>query len=62
MNKRGRPFSDNPRTKQYRILMNKDEKDTLETVCKLTGMSKADVFRTAIERMLGYEIEIRKEN
>lgn len=55
MSKKGRPFSDNPRGEQYRLRMTKDERDMLEDVCELTGMNKADVLRTAVERMFKEE-------
>lgn len=51
MAKRGRPFSDNPRTDGYRLLMTKDERKILDDVCKMTGMNKADTIRFALERL-----------
>lgn len=60
MAKRGRPFSDNPRTEQYRLLMTKDERNKLEDVCKMTGMRISDVLRTGVKKL--YEIEKAKES
>lgn len=51
MSKKGRPFSDNPRTDGYRLRMTKDERQLLDDVCVMTGMNKADTIRFALERL-----------
>ena len=48
MGRRGRPYSKDPRDKQYIIRMNNDENDILKKCCDITGMGKADVFRTSL--------------
>ena len=49
--KRGRPFSKHPKIKEYRFRMSDDEYKKLNDICDMTHMNKADVLRTAIERM-----------
>ena len=51
MGRRGRPFSKDPRKKHCMIRINDAEDKMLEDCCKMTGMSQADVFRTALERL-----------
>lgn len=59
MGRRGRPFSPDPRKKHCLIRVNDAEDSMLQSVCKMTGMGPADVFRTALERM--YRDESKKE-
>ena len=58
MGRRGRPYSKDPRKKHYMIRMNDKEDEMLSDCCKMTGMSQADVFRTALELL--YEREINR--
>ncbi len=51
MSKRGRPVSDNPRTDGYRLRMTKEERKLLDDTCAITGMSKADTIRFALEKL-----------
>lgn len=60
MDKRGRPISDNPRTDGYRLRMTKEERKLLDDTCAITGMSKADTIRLAIDRL--YNSELEKED
>lgn len=55
MNKRGRPVSDNPRTDGYRLRMTKEERQLLDDTCAITGMSKADTIRYALEKLCDTE-------
>lgn len=51
MAKRGRKPIADPRDTRYLVRVNRKELDILEKVRKSTGMSAADVFRTALEKM-----------
>ena len=51
MAKRGRKPIEDPRDTRYLVRVNKKELSILEEVRKSTGMSAADVFRTALERL-----------
>lgn len=51
MAKRGRPYSEDPRYRQYRLRMTEGENNRLEEICKATGMKKADVLRVGIDKM-----------
>lgn len=62
MSKKGRPFSDNPRTDGYRLRMTKDERQLLDYVCAMTGMNKADTIRFALERLHNSGLEKSKED
>lgn len=55
MAKRGRKPIEDPRDTRYLVRVNKKELDILEEVRKSTGMSAADIFRTALERMYDFE-------
>lgn len=55
MAKRGRKPIDDPRDTRYLVRVNRRELSILEKVRKSTGMSAADVFRTALEKMLENE-------
>ena len=58
MENRGRKPIADPRDTSYLVRVNRKELDILEKVRKSTGMSAADVFRTALEKMYhaeGYE-------
>lgn len=50
MARRGRPFVEDRRDKKYMIRVNDVEEEMLNYICKVTGMGRADVFRTALER------------
>ncbi len=49
--KRGRPFSENPKNKQYRLRMDDEETKKLEYCVKALGLTKAEVIRQGIEEM-----------
>ena len=53
--RRGRKPIEDPRDTRYLVRVNKKELGILEEVRKSTGMSAADVFRTALERMYDSE-------
>lgn len=44
-----RPFSDNPKSEQYRLRMTEDDVKKLEYCCEKTGLSKAEVLRKGLE-------------
>ena len=48
MKKRGRPTKDNKRDDSYRIRLNAEEKQMLEQISEWSGLTKADVIRTAL--------------
>ena len=48
--KMGRP-TESPKTNNYRIRMTDEELSKLETCCKKTGLSKADVIRLGIDKV-----------
>ena len=48
MKKRGRPTKDNKRDDSYRIRLNAEEKKMLTQISEWSGMTKADVIRTAL--------------
>ena len=56
MSKRGRPHSDNPKYYQYRLRMTAGDKNKLERICKTSGMNKADVLRTAVDKLYAEEM------
>lgn len=47
----GRPPSQNPKSYETRIRMDKDDVAILEECCKATGMTKADVIRQGIREV-----------
>lgn len=57
MSKRGRPVSENPRTDGYRLRMTKEERQLLDDTCVITGMSKADTIRFALEKLHNSEMD-----
>ena len=48
MKKRGRPTKDNKRDDSYRIRLNAEERQMLEQISEWSGLTKADVIRTAL--------------
>lgn len=48
MKKRGRPIKDNKRDDSYRIRLNAEEKQMLTQMSEWSGLTKADVIRTAL--------------
>ena len=48
MKKRGRPTKDNKRDDSYRIRLNAEEKKMLTQISEWSGLTKADVIRTAL--------------
>ena len=46
---RGRPFVEDKRTNQYRVLMNDVEDQMLEYCSRVTGLPKSQIFRKGIE-------------
>ena len=48
MKKRGRPTKDNKRDDSYRIRLNAEEKQILTQISEWSGLTKADVIRTAL--------------
>lgn len=48
MKKRGRPTKDNKRDDSYRIRLNAEEKQMLTQLSEWSGLTKADVIRTAL--------------
>ena len=48
MKKRGRPTKDNKRDDSYRIRLNAEEKQMLTQISEWSGLTKADVIRTAL--------------
>lgn len=49
MAKRGRPFSENPRTNRVEIRMNEKEAELLDRIGKEFGMNRADTVRKLAE-------------
>lgn len=49
MAKRGRPFSENPRTREFRMRLSDEEYDRLTKISKDMGMSRADAVRKLAE-------------
>ena len=47
--RRGRPSKDDPRVKDFRLRLNKEESERLSAVSKSLGMSKADSLRKLME-------------
>lgn len=50
--KRGRPKKKGSMQNQYRLMMSDDMADRLANLSKITGMSRANIFREAFD---GYE-------
>ena len=48
MKKRGRPTKSNKRDDSYRIRLNAKEKQMLEQISELSGLTKADAIRIAL--------------
>ena len=48
MKKRGRPTKSNKRDDSYRIRLNAEERQMLEQISEWSGLTKADVIRTAL--------------
>lgn len=48
MKKRGRPAKSNKRDDSYRIRLNAEERQMLEQISEWSGLTKADVIRTAL--------------
>ena len=48
MKKRGRPTKDNKRDDSYRIRLNAEEKKMLTQISEWSGLTKADIIRTAL--------------
>ena len=48
MKKRGRPTKDNKRDDSYRIRLNAEEKKMLTQISEWSGLTKADVIRSAL--------------
>ena len=48
MKKRGRPIKDNKRDDSYRIRLNAEEKQILTQISEWSGLTKADVIRSAL--------------
>ena len=48
MKKRGRPTKSNKRDDSYRIRLNAEEKQMLAQMSEWSGLTKADVIRTAL--------------
>lgn len=47
--KRGRPAGSISRQKQYRLTFSDEESDDVDYLCRITGKTKADIFREAIK-------------
>jgi predicted DNA-binding protein len=47
----GRPTSDNPKDKGYRLRMSGADLEKLDYCCKVLGLTKAEVIRQGIDRM-----------
>ena len=52
MAKRGRPPVDDPRTNQFRIRMNDEEKALLDEASEITGWSTSDILREGVRRIV----------
>lgn len=50
--KRGRPKTGNAMNDSYRLRMDEAMTERLDNLCRITGMTKADIFREAFD---GYE-------
>lgn len=48
MNKNGRPKSENSRTQGYRVRLNDEEMDRLNSLSKKNRKSKAEIIRLAL--------------
>lgn len=57
MAKMGRP-TNNPRTHQFRIMLNDKENSSLEFCSEVLGISKADVMRMGLKKV---EQNLKKE-
>ena len=60
MSKRGRPIKPNARRSQFRLRMNDQETNMLNSICDFTGLSVSEVLRVAVERMYEEEERFRK--
>lgn len=58
MAKMGRP-TDNPRTHQFRIMLNDSENEFLDKCSEALGISKADVMRMGLKKV---ENEMKNQN
>jgi predicted DNA-binding protein len=47
----GRPPSENPKDRGYRLRVNDDDLKKLDYCCKVLGLTKAEVIRRGIEKM-----------
>lgn len=54
--KRGRPAGNVLRRKQYRLTFSDDEFDRVESLSKITGKTKADIFREAFKFYENFEL------
>ena len=51
----GRPKADNPKSVHFNIRLNEEENAELEAYCQRNSISKAEVARKGIRRVLGEE-------
>lgn len=62
MNK-GRPKLDNPRSKQYRLRLNDEEREKLEYLSERTGKTVSEILRFGVDLMCSYyDFSDRKES
>lgn len=54
MAKTGRPPLENPRNYRITVRVDKNEKETLEMMCEITGKGKNEVIRAALNRYYEY--------
>lgn len=47
----GRPLSDNPKDRSYRLRVSDEDQSKLGYCCKAFGITKAEVIRQGIDRM-----------
>jgi len=47
----GRPPSDNPKDRGYRLRVSNEDLEKLDYCCKVLGLTKAEVIRQGIEAM-----------
>ncbi len=55
MAKKGRPVCENPRSVRCIFRLTDSESSRLDDICKMSGMGRSDVMRTALERMFEEE-------
>ena len=60
MAKTGRPPLENPRDYRITVRVDKNEKETLEMMCEITGKGKNEVIRAALNRYYEYLKRITK--